>query len=145
MLYFFLFFVLGLFYGNFLEYVIHRYVFHKMGRKKRSIWRYHLSGHHVLSKKDGFIDLTKSNVETIGLILLILIHTPLFFMIFPVWLGVTLYAIGFNFLHGFQHRHPEFTKKWMKWHWDHHMKNPNENFGVVAPWSDYLFGTRKNR
>jgi len=31
----------------------------------------------------------------------------------------------------------------MKWHWDHHMKNPNKNYGVVAPWSDWLFRTRK--
>jgi len=31
----------------------------------------------------------------------------------------------------------------MKWHWDHHMKYSNKNFGVVLPLSDYLFGTRK--
>ena len=142
---YFLFFLIGLFYGNFLEYIIHRYVFHKLGRKKESMWRYHLRGHHVLSKKQGFVDLTESKTETVGMIVLIIIHTPLYFISFPLWLGVTLYALAFRFLHGLQHKHPAFTQKYMKWHWDHHMKNPNKNFGVVAPWCDYLFGTRKNR
>ena len=141
----FVLFCLGLFYGNFLEYVIHRYVFHKMGRKKGSMWRYHLKGHHVLSRKQGFIDLTTSSIETTGLTVLIAIHIPIAFVAFPIWAGVTLYALAFNYMHGYQHKHPEFTQKYMKWHWDHHMSNPNENFGVVAPWCDYLFGTRKER
>ena len=141
----FVLFFLGLFYGNFLEYVIHRYTFHKLGKKKNSIWRYHLKGHHVLSKKQNFVDLTESSIETVGMVLLILFHTPLYFVALPFWAGVTLYALAFKFLHGWQHKHPELTKKFMKWHWDHHMKNPNENFGVVAPWCDYLFGTRKDR
>jgi sterol desaturase/sphingolipid hydroxylase (fatty acid hydroxylase superfamily) len=138
-------FLLGLFYGNLLEYFIHRYVFHKLGRKKDSLFAYHLRGHHVLSKKQNFVDLTESKIESIGLLLLIIVHVPLFFIVFPVWLGVTLYALAFKYLHGWQHKHPAITKKFMKWHWDHHMSNPNENYGVVASWSDHLFGTRKDR
>tara|TARA_R110001583_G_scaffold8208_3_gene39680 strand:+ start:678 stop:1115 length:438 start_codon:yes stop_codon:yes gene_type:complete len=144
MLYFFGFLFLGLLYGNFLEYVIHKHLFHKMGRKKNSIWGYHLRGHHVLSKKNGFIDLTASQVENWGLIFLMVVHLPFFWLSIGFWLGINIYSILFKVLHGFQHSHPEFTKKYMKWHWDHHMKNPNKNFGVVAPWSDYLFRTRKD-
>ena len=138
-------FALGLFYGNLLEYFIHRYVFHKLGRKKGSIWRYHLKGHHVLAKKQNFVDLTESPVETVGLVALLVIHAPLWFFSVPLLAGVYLYAIAFSFMHGMQHKHPEWTRKWMKWHWDHHMANPNENYGVVAPWADWIFGTRKNR
>jgi len=136
-------FVLGFLYGSLLEYLIHRYVFHKLGHKKKSIWSYHLRGHHVLSRKNNFIDLTESQVESVGMMVLVLIHTPLFFVSFGAWLGVTVYALAFKYLHGYQHKHPEFTKKYMKWHWDHHMKSPSKNFGVVVPWMDYLFGTRK--
>ena len=136
-------FALGLFYGNLLEYFIHRYVFHKLGRKKGSIWRYHLKGHHVLAKKQDFVDLTESPVETVGLVALLVIHAPLWFFSAPLLAGVYLYAIAFSFMHGMQHKHPEWTRKWMKWHWDHHMSNPNKNFGVVAPWCDWIFGTRK--
>ena len=138
-------FIIGFLYGSLLEYVIHRFVFHKLGHKKKSMWAYHLRGHHVLSKKNNFVDLTESQIESVGMMLLILVHTPLFFVSFEAWLGVTLYALAFKYLHSFQHKHPEFTKKYMKWHWDHHMKNPNENYGVVATWSDWLFRTRKKR
>ena len=136
-------FIVGFLYGSLLEYLIHRYVFHKLGRKKKSLWSYHLKGHHVLSRKNNFMDLTESNIESIGMFLLILIHVPLFLLNFGAWLGVTLYALAFKYLHGYQHKHPEFTKKYMKWHWEHHMKDPNKNFGVVVPWMDYFFGTRK--
>ena len=136
-------FIIGFLYGSLLEYMIHRFVFHKLGHKKKSIWSYHLRGHHVLSRKNNFIDLTESQAESVGMMLLVLVHTPLFFVSFGAWLGVTLYALAFKYLHGLQHKHPEFTKKYMKWHWDHHMKSPNKNFGVVVPWMDYFFGTRK--
>lgn len=145
MLSFIVFFCLGLFYGNVLEYIIHRYVFHKIGRKKQSIFRYHLKGHHVLSKKNNFIDLTTSKVENWGLFLLVMFHIPFFWINLGFWAGISLYALLFKIMHGYQHSNPSFTKKWMKWHWNHHMTNPNENYGVVAPWADYLFGTRKKR
>lgn len=136
-------FVLGFLYGSFLEYVIHRFIFHRLGRKKKSLWSYHLKGHHVLAKKNNFIDLTESNIESIGMFFLIAIHTPIFFISFGAWAGITIYALAFKYLHHYQHSNPEFTKKYMKWHWNHHMKNPNKNFGVVVPWMDYIFGTRK--
>ena len=135
--------VLGLLYGNLLEYCIHDFIFHRLGRKKDSVWSYHLKGHHRLSRKNNFIDLTESKAETVGMMFLILIHLPLLYLSVGFWLGVTCYAASFKIVHGLMHKHPEFTKKYMKWHWDHHMKDSNKNFGVVAPWADYLFGTRK--
>ena len=136
-------FLLGFMYGSLLEYLIHDHLFHRMGKKKDSIFSYHLKGHHRLAKKNGFVGLTLSIVEFYGLLLLIAIHLPLIYISFGFWFGVTLYAMAFKILHGVQHAYPDFTKKYMKWHWDHHMKNPNKNFGVVVPWMDYLFGTRK--
>ena len=133
----------GILYGSVLEWFVHKYIFHKMGRKKGSIFAYHLKGHHVLSRKNNFIDLTESKVESIGMFGLILVHMPLLYLSLGFWLGITGYALAFKVLHGYQHSHPEFTKKYMKWHWDHHMKDSNKNFGVVLPLSDYLFGTRK--
>ena len=138
-----LWFFLGFLYGSLLEYLIHDHLFHRMGKKRNSIFSYHLKGHHRLAKKNGFVDLTLSKVEFYGLFLLIILHVPLIFLSFNLWLGVTVYALAFKALHGIQHAYPDFTKKYMKWHWDHHMKNPNKNFGVVVPWMDYLFGTRK--
>ena len=136
-------FFVGLAYANFLEWFIHKYIFHKMGRKKGSLWSYHLKGHHVISKKNNFIDLTMSKAETFGLLALILIHLPFFYINAGFAIAIMIYTVAFNVLHGYQHKNPEFTKKYMKWHWDHHMKDSNKNFGVVLPLGDYLFGTRK--
>jgi sterol desaturase/sphingolipid hydroxylase (fatty acid hydroxylase superfamily) len=134
---------LGIIYGSMIEWFIHKYIFHKMGRKKGSMFAYHLKGHHALSRKNNFVDLTESKVETYGMIGLVIIHMPFMFLSPGFWIGITSYALSFKYLHGFQHSHPEFTKKYMKWHWDHHMKDSNKNFGVVLPLSDYLFSTRK--
>jgi len=136
-------FFLGFLYGSLLEYLIHDLLFHRLGKKKNSIFSYHLKGHHHLAKKNGFVDLTISSIEFYGLLFLIIIHLPLVMISVGFWIGVSLYAVAFKILHGLQHAYPEFTKKYMKWHWDHHMRNPNYNFGVVVPWMDYLFGTRK--
>ena len=136
-------FSLGLFYGNILEWLIHRHLFHKIGLNKKSIFSYHVRGHHVLAKKNNFIDLTTSRVETFGLILLIAVHAPIAFISTPFFIGVFLYAILFRILHGVQHSNPEFCKKYFPWHWEHHMKKSSENYGVVAPWFDYIMKTRK--
>jgi hypothetical protein len=71
-------FVIGFLYGSFLEYWAHRYVFHKLGRKKGSVWSYHLKGHHKLSRRDGFIDLTESKAESVGMMLIINTKTLIF-------------------------------------------------------------------
>ena len=136
-------FFLGFLYGSLLEYLIHDRVFHRMGKKRGSMFSYHLKGHHALARKNNFVDLTLSRVEFYGLLFLILIHLPVIAINVGFWAGVTLYAIAFKVIHGFQHKYPEFTKKYMKWHWEHHMKDSNKNFGVVVPWMDYLFRTRK--
>lgn len=134
-------FLLGLVYASFLEWGIHKYLFHKLGRKKDSIFAYHLRGHHVLAKKNGFVDLTASRVESVGMMFLILLHIPVIFYSVSFWAAITLYALAFKFLHGYQHSNPEFTKKHMKWHWDHHMKNPNKNYNVVLPIADKIMRT----
>ena len=136
-------FCLGLFYGNALEWFIHRYFFHKLGLKKDSIFSYHVRGHHVLSRKNNFVDLTASKTELFGLMLLIIVHLPIALFSLAFYAGVFIYAILFKILHGLQHKHPEMCKKYFPWHWEHHMKKSNENYGVVAPWFDYIMKTRK--
>ena len=136
-------FLLGLFWGNFIEWFVHKHIFHRFGKNKNSIWSYHLKQHHVLSRKNNFIDLTASKVEIYGLVALMMLHLPILWLSIGFWAGVNLYAILFRVLHGYQHSNPEFTRKWMRWHWSHHMGDSNKNFGVVVPWCDYLFGTHK--
>lgn len=136
--------VFGFVYASFLEWFIHKYLYHKVGKNKNSIFSYHLKEHHVIARKNNFIDQKSSLVETVGLFLLVAIHLPLMFINIGAFISVMLYAVAFSILHSKQHKDPEFTKKYFKWHWEHHMKNPNKNFGVVTCWIDYLLKTRKN-
>ena len=57
--------------------------------------------------------------------------------------GASLYAILFSVIHNYSHKNPEWTKKWIPWHYDHHMKYQNDNMNVVLPIFDYIMGTRK--
>ena len=135
--------IFGFVYASFLEWFIHKYLYHGIGKNKNSIFSYHLKQHHVIARKNNFIDHKFSIVETVGLILLILIHIPVVFVNIGAFASIMLYALGFNFLHSKQHKDEDFAKRNFKWHWEHHMKNPNKNFGVVTCWVDYLLGTRK--
>ena len=46
-------------------------------------------------------------------------------------------------IHNISHKYPEFSKKYIRWHYDHHMgKNQNKNWCVTYPLADYLLGTR---
>ena len=135
--------IFGFVYASFLEWFIHKYLYHGIGKNKDSIFSYHLKEHHVIARKNDFLDHKFSIVETVGLILLILIHIPVVFLNVGAFISIMSYAIAFNFLHSKQHKDSEFAKKYFRWHWEHHMKNPNKNFGVVTCWVDYILKTRK--
>lgn len=137
-------FFFGIFYANVVEYVIHRYLFHDLGKKGNSIFAFHIRGHHLIARKNDFIDLRVSNNEIIGLPFLLLLHLPLFFWSPAFFAALVIYAGAFIFLHNYQHRNPEFTKKYFRWHWNHHMSNQNKSWGVVLPIMDLITGTLEN-
>ncbi|MDE2422566.1 MAG: hypothetical protein KGO49_15470, partial [Gammaproteobacteria bacterium] len=46
-------------------------------------------------------------------------------------------------VHAKSHLDPEYAKKRIPWHYDHHMtSNQNANWCVTRPWFDYIMGTR---
>ena len=141
----FLLFFAGIIYANVVEYVVHRYLFHGLGKKKDSIFSFHLRDHHLTSKRNDFIDRKVSSVEAIGLPFLLATHVPAFFISPAFFFGLVVYAVAFGVLHNYQHRNPEFTKKYFPWHWDHHMRNQNKSWGVVMPLTDLITGTLENR
>jgi hypothetical protein len=81
--------------------------------------------------------------ETWITIAAILLHIPLFWHI-PVFAStVVLYATTYMVLHRKSHEHVEFFKKWMPWHYEHHMgRNQNVNWCVVCPLMDHIMRTR---
>lgn len=136
-------FLISCLYANFIELLVHKFLFHELGKKKNSIFAFHLRDHHVIAKRNGFLDKRHTLRESLGILLLAFIHTPILFFSPVAYFSICAYGLAFVLVHHFQHSHPEFTKKYMWWHWNHHMVNPNENWCVVSPVADYIYGSLK--
>jgi len=136
-------FILGTIYASFLEWWVHKYLFHVRGKKKDSFFAYHLRDHHVVAKKNNFIDIRMSFIETFGLLFLAIIHLPIFYINCMFYFATVTYAIAFFILHNYGHRNPNWAKMYQPWHWKHHMKSPNSNWNVVLPIADWIMKTDK--
>lgn len=136
-------FILGTIYASFLEWWIHKYLFHVRGKKKNSLFAYHLRDHHVVAKKNNFIDHRMSFIEMGGLLFLTIIHLPVFYFSCMFYFATVTYVIAFFILHNYGHRNPKWAKNYQPWHWKHHMENPNSNWNVVLPVADWIMKTNK--
>ena len=130
-------------YGSFVEWGVHRYLFHKLGRNKNSIFAFHLREHHINCIKNGNKDDRFTLRENLGIAALALLHLPIFFFSAFFYYGLVVYGLAFIICHKLVHKNTEWGKKWFPWHWDHHMTHQNHNMNVVVPITDYLLGTRK--
>ncbi len=147
--------VLGLLIANLIEWIMHKYILHISGRNKKSFWAFHFHEHHVIVKKNHFIDHHyhkfpfgnhPQGKEVWALILTSVVLIPLFFVL--PYLTITFWycVANYYFVHKKSHLNPEWAKQYLPWHYDHHMgKNPDANWCVTKPWFDYLFGTREFR
>ena len=107
--------------------------------------------HHRKSRKNNFYDddyekswtSAGSRSEIMGLILLALLHSPIFPVLPVLYLGILFGGFRYYFVHKKSHLDPEWAKKNVPWHHDHHMgKNQDANWGVTTDWVDRLLGTR---
>ena len=131
----------GVMYANLIEYFVHRDLFHGLGKSGSSIFAFHLREHHLIARRNEFIDNRVSRNELIGLPLLILLHFPFLFFIPFFFYTITFYSVLFVVVHNVLHHHPQFAKQYFWWHWNHHMRNQNKSWGVVLPLADIILGT----
>lgn len=145
-------FAAGMVGANFVEWAIHRYLLHGLGKNKDSMWSFHWHGHHRACRRNFNLDddytlgfqHNVTSPEARGLFALACI--PLTFVAFApaaaagVWFHITLYW----FLHKKSHVDKRFTDLQMAWHYDHHMgKNQDSNWCVTYPLADYVLRTRE--
>ena len=143
---------LGLLYANAGEWLIHKYVLHGLGKKKKSFFSFHWSEHHRACRKHDFYDPDyqrsmfgqhAQGKEALAVAALMLAHAPLF----PVapWFTATVWYSAANYLytHRKSHLDPAWAKQHLKHHYDHHMgRDQDANWCVTRPWFDALLGTR---
>jgi sterol desaturase/sphingolipid hydroxylase (fatty acid hydroxylase superfamily) len=55
-----------------------------------------------------------------------------------------LYSAGnYYYVHRRAHLEPDWARRTIPWHYDHHMNsNQDANWCVTRPWFDYVMGTR---
>ena len=134
-------------YSHFFEYIAHKHFLHNH-KKFKFAFKNHFAQHHSISRKNKMYDenyenLLSSKFEVISLLLVTLLHFPVLFY-FP-WAYLTLFysMVMYYVLHRKAHTDISWGKKWLPWHYDHHMgKDQHLNWGVRLPFFDYIFRTR---
>ena len=136
-------FYIGFLYAQLLEWLIHKYLLHKLGKnRKNKFFSYHFYEHHRTSRNNLFYD-SSSLKETLSLILLLVLHLPVIAFSFALFSGITTGALRYLYVHRRAHLEPEWCRKHYPWHYAHHMATTQEmNWGVTTDKFDRLFGTR---
>lgn len=143
---------LGLAYANAYEWVVHKYVLHGLGRKRKSVWSFHWLEHHraVRLNEHRDPDYERSvfgwhaqGKEAAALIAGCAAHLPLL-PVAPFFTATVVYsAINYYRKHKRSHLDPEWARENLPWHYDHHMApNQDANWCVTRPWFDHIMGTR---
>lgn len=149
-------FPLAILYANALEWCLHRFVLHDLGRKKGSYFSFHWHEHHRTARKHDMHDpgyersvafrhpLSPHSREVLSLVGLGLMHAPLAWV--SPWFSVGLAYAGVNYyrVHKRAHLDPEWAREHVPWHVDHHLGGDQDaNWCVTRPWFDLVMGTRK--
>jgi sterol desaturase/sphingolipid hydroxylase (fatty acid hydroxylase superfamily) len=146
-------FPIGALLANAGEWLIHKYVLHGLGRRKKSIWAFHWHEHHRASRRNDFRDddyfrsplgWNAQGKEVYGILGLSASVLPL--APWAPWFcaGVWTSAAAYYAVHKKSHLDPEWARRWLPWHYDHHMgPNQDANWCVTYPLFDHVMGTRE--
>ena len=139
-------------YGGILEWSLHKYILHGLGKNKKSIFSFHWHIHHKTCRKNNNFDTdyctrplpSSIKKEIFFLASLVMLHLPYFFIAPYFFIGLFFYTCRYFYYHRRSHLDVEWAKKNMLWHYEHHTgKNQNANYGVTVEWPDKLFNTRR--
>ncbi len=143
----------GLLLANGVEWAMHKYVLHGLGKRRGTFWSFHWHEHHRNARRYDFHDPCYQRFalgwhaqgkEAWALLAASAALVPLLWL--APYLVITLWycAANYYYCHRRSHEQPEWAKRKLRWHWDHHMgPNPNANWCVTKPWFDWLMGTRE--
>ncbi|HEY8936491.1 MAG TPA: sterol desaturase family protein [Cyclobacteriaceae bacterium] len=143
-------FLFGCFFFTFIEYIVHRYVFHlSLHTERRKHFQYMIHGVHHHHPKDksrlAMPPLLSITIATVLLFVFKLILGSYVFVFLPGFLfGYAYYLMIHYIVH--IHRPPKniFKHLWIN-HSIHHYKDGEIAFGVTSPLWDYICGTMKSK
>ncbi|WP_151979941.1 sterol desaturase family protein [Acinetobacter guerrae] len=151
-------FIAGLILANGFEWVAHKYILHGVHRKGQpryspvpksmeSHWAHHREVRKTQFHDDCYVEGLESwrtRNELMSLAVAAGIASAAFY---PFSKGMALAAgysaVNYFYIHRRAHLEPEWAKRSIPWHYDHHMNsNQDANWCVTKPWFDYILGTR---
>jgi sterol desaturase/sphingolipid hydroxylase (fatty acid hydroxylase superfamily) len=143
-------FLLGVVSFSWVEYTVHRHVFHMTTYSKlREKAQYMMHGvHHEFPKDKDRLAMPPLVSVTISTILLLLFRLVLGDLAFSFLPGFLVGYAAYLSIHYVVHAYPPpkniFRKLWIN-HSMHHYKNGDIIFGVSSPLWDYIYGTMKDK
>lgn len=150
-------FPLGVLFTNAFEWYAHKYVLHGTPRSgegrhspvptaMKSHWTHHKIARRSDFHEDGYVEGLKNErvKREVQALLVLAGATTLVAPVAPFFtLGTYYGAVRYFYIHRKSHLDPEWAKKNVPWHYDHHMNsNQDANWCVTRPWFDYVMGTR---
>lgn len=140
---------LGSFAWTLVEYLLHRFSFHRSHGKEP--WKSFHSGLHMAHHRDveaadlilapPFVGFLLGPAELAAFWLLSGSLATALLLEAGLFLGYFLYEWVHYSAHFGQARGP-LMKYWKAYHLKHHFKDPRGNFGVTSPLWDWIFGSR---
>ena len=150
-------FPVALIFANGVEWYAHKYILHGTPRPRKpryspvpksmkSHWQHHKIVRTTDYRDEGYeegLSNWRTRNEVTSLLALTAV-TSLALPVAPFFTLGTYYAAGrYFYVHRRSHLEPEWGKKAIPWHYDHHMNtNQDANWCVTRPWFDYIMGTR---
>lgn len=150
-------FPIALVVANGFEWYAHKYLLHGVPRQgqpryspvptnMKSHWAHHKLVRTQAYYDGGYVegwDNWRTRNEITSLLKITGVIT-LAFPVAPFFVLGSYYAAGrYFYVHRRSHLDPEWGKKTIPWHYDHHMNsNQDANWCVTRPWFDYIMGTR---
>ncbi|TRX49821.1 fatty acid hydroxylase [Fulvivirga sp. M361] len=139
-------FLTGLFVFTFVEYLMHRYLFHmETYTKLRKKLQYAFHGvHHDYPRDKDRLAMPPPMSITVATVLLILLRFVMGDFVFAFLPGFLMGYAAYLFVHYIVHAYQPpkniFKTLWVH-HGIHHYKNDEKAFGVSSPLWDYIFRT----
>ena len=146
--------LLGRTFAAAVEWSVHRYLFHVLGKRKGSPFSFHYRDHHRACRKNEMYDeeYTHGSLfawngrsrEVWAAVVSLTIVAGLTSWWAPLFtVGAAYGGLRYLWVHYKTHVDPEWCRVHAPWHYDHHMApNQDTNWGVSNEWFDKLMGTR---
>lgn len=140
----------GLFVFTWVEYNVHRFLFHiPTTTKRRERFQYIMHGvHHEYPKDTDRLAMPPLLSVTISTLLLVIARTVLGDYSFSLLAGFLTGYAAYLAVHYMVHAYPppkNFLKGLWRSHVLHHYKDGKVDFGVTSPLWDYVYGTASKR